>query len=517
MYRSIKADKDAEITDRIIRGTSQVGANVGQAGTLNLYKLYGLNKTGSNSLNELTRLLIHFDFTSLRTDLANGVFDITSPTFNCTLKLHDVYGGQPTPRNFITRIYPLSRSWEEGRGKDIVYYQDQDYVNFLTASYSNGSPSVWFASGANAKGLLGSSDIDLISSGSLGNGIVSLSMTQSFIDGTEDLEIDITRIVSATLANQIPDYGFRISFDETQENDQRTRFVKRFGSRHSVDPSIRPELVVRYDNSRISHQSAFYFDSRGTIFLNNYIRGVPSNVVSGSSITQLTGSNCMLLKIWTVYSSSTGPQQYSLYTTASQHLVGTKYIDGVYSASFTVPSSDTNLKKLITNAHLTSSNTPVQFNQVWSSFDETVAFYSGTLQIRSQDSRVGSFRPRRYQINVPNVADAYVENDVVRFRTFIYDRSNPFYKFVRVPQDEPSVVVEAHYSIRDVIADKTIIDFDRTYNSTRMSADGEHLYFDVWMESFVPNRTYTIDILVVDGAEQEIYYDTCPAFRVVPN
>jgi hypothetical protein len=517
MYRSVKADKDAYITDRIVRGTSQTAANTGLAGTLDLYKLYGLNKTGSAVLNELTRLLVHFDLTALRADLAAGVFDITSPTFNCTLKLHDVYGGQTTPRNYTARAYPVSRSWDEGRGKDVVYYQDQDVVNFLTASYTNGSPSMWFASGANAKGLLGSADIDIISSGSLGLGVVNLSSTQSFVDGTEDLSIDVTRIISATLANQMPDYGFRVSFDEAQENDERSRFVKRFGSRQSIDPSIHPELIVRYDNSRISHQSSFFFDSMGTLFLNNYVRGAPTNVVSGSSLTPITGSNCMLLKIWTVYSSSTGPQQYSLYATASQHAVGSKFLDGVYSASFAVPSSDSRLTKLIAGARLTSSNTPVKFNEVWSSFDETVAFYSGTLQIRPPDSTVGSFRPRRYQVNVPNVADAYAEGETVRFRTFVFDRSNPFYKFVRVPQDEPSVIIEAHYSVRDVIADKTIIAFDRTYNSTRMSSDGEHLYFDVWMDSLVPDRTYTIDVLLVDGAEQEIYYDSSPAFRVVPN
>ena len=517
MYRSLKADKDAYITDRIVRGASQTAANTGQAGTLDLYKLYGLNKSGSAALNELTRLLIHFDLTSLRNDLANGVFDISSPTFNCTLKLHDVYGGQTTPRNFTARVYPLSRSWDEGRGKDVVYYQDQDFVNFLTASYGNGTPTTWFASGANAKGLLGSSDIDLVSSGSLGAGVVNMSTTQSFIDGTEDLTIDVTRIVSATLANQLPDFGYRVSFDETQENDNRSRFVKRFGSRQSIDPSIRPELIIRYDNSRISHQSAFFFDSYGTIFLNNYLRGNPTNVVSGTALTPVGGPNCMLLKIWTVYSSSTGPQQYSLYVTASQHSVGSKYLDGVYSASFAVPSSDTRLTKLIADARLTGSNTPVKFNEVWSSFDETVAYYSGTLQIRPQDSIVSSFRPQRYQVNVTNVASEYAGGDIVRFRAFVFDRSNPFYKFVRIPQEEPSVVVEAHYSVRDVATDKTVIAFDRTYNSTRMSSDGEHLYFDVWMESLVPDRSYAIDVLLVDGTRQEIYYDSSPAFRVVPN
>jgi hypothetical protein len=516
VYRSIKADKDNEITDRVIRGVSQTNANVGQAGTLNLYKLYGLNRSGSVPLNELTRLLVHFDLASLRQDLANGVFDVASSTFNCTLKLHDVYGGQTTPRNFTACVYPLSHSWDEGRGRDVVYYQDQDFSNFLTASYNSGAPTTWFASGANAKGLLGSPDIDVVTSASFGAGIVNLSSTQNFIDGTEDLLIDVTRIVSATLTNQLPDAGFRISFIDSEENDTRSRFVKRFGSRQSIDPSIRPELIVRYDNSRISHQSSFFFDSFGSVFLNNYVRGAPSNVVSGSSLTQITGSNCMLLKLWTIYSSSSGPQQYSMYVTASQHVVGDKLLRGVYSASFAVPSSDPRLTKLVSEARLTGSNTTVRFNEIWSSLDETVAFYSGTLQVKLPDSTVGSFRPRRYQVNIPNVDNEYAEDDTVRFRAFVFDRSNAFYKFVRVPQDEPSVNVEAHYSVRDVIADKTVIPFDRVYNSTRMSSDSEHLYFDVWMESLVPDRTYAIDMMLVDGDEKEIYYDCSPAFRVVP-
>src|SRR5574338_1217457 len=156
MYRSLKADKDAYITDRIIKGGARTDSNTGEAGTLDLYKVYGLNKSGSSPIAELTRLLVHFDLDPLREAYSAGELDITSPTFKCHMKLHDVYGGQTTPRNFTVKVYPLSRSWDEGRGRDVVFYQDQDAVNFLTASFVGGSASTWFASGANAKGLLGS-------------------------------------------------------------------------------------------------------------------------------------------------------------------------------------------------------------------------------------------------------------------------------------------------------------------------------------------------------------------------
>ena len=514
MYRALKADKDAYITDRIIKGSRQTDANTGEAGTLDLYKVYGLNKSGSAALAELTRLLVHFDLDPLRQAHASGTLNIASPSFNCKLRLHDVYGGQTTPRNFTIKVYPLSRSWDEGRGRDVVFYQDTDAVNFLTASYSNGSANTWFASGANAKGLLGSADIDIIASGNLGAGVVNLATSQSFVDGTEDLDVDVTRIVSATLAGLLPDYGFRVSFTETQEDDARTRFVKRFGSRQAVDTNKRPQLITRYNDSRVSHQSAFYFDEPGTIFMSKYVRGEPSNVVSGSSLTQITGTNCMLVKVWTYYSTSSGYQQYAQYATASQNLVGNVYTTGLYSATFTVKSTESNLQQLITNAALSGSNHHVKFNQVWTSLDGSVAYHSATLNVKLPDTTLGPFRARQYHVNVPNTATEYAPADVVRFRCFVFDRLNPTYTYVRVPQEEKSLILEAHYSVRDVISDTVVVPFDRTYNSTRMSADSEYLHFDVWMESLVPGRSYALDVMIVDGGQEEIFYDASPAFRV---
>ena len=145
------------------------------------------------------------------------------------LNLHDVYGGQTTPSNFRLIVFPLSKSFDEGVGRDVVKFSDLDSCNFITSSASTKS-TLWFVSGANKQGLLGSDNIDVISSGSLrdGNGVVNIWKDQLFENGTENLSIDVTTIVSATLAGVIPDHGFRISFSGSQETDAVTRFVKRF-------------------------------------------------------------------------------------------------------------------------------------------------------------------------------------------------------------------------------------------------------------------------------------------------
>ena len=140
MYRILSASKDAYITDKIIDNNFRAkDANVGTAGTIDLFKLYAESTSGSDvTPTEISRGLIKFDLAPLRT-LMSSTLDINHNSFKCTLKLHDVYGGQTTPNNFKMIVFPLSKSFDEGIGKDVVRYSDLDSVNFITASVSNGT------------------------------------------------------------------------------------------------------------------------------------------------------------------------------------------------------------------------------------------------------------------------------------------------------------------------------------------------------------------------------------------
>ena len=115
---------------------------------------------------------------------------------------------------------------------------------------------------------------------------------KNFVKGTEDLLVDVTRIVSATVAGQMPDFGFRISLSGSDENDNKTRFVKRFASRHIADPSLRPKIEVSFDDSLQDNHRNFFFDMSGSLFLNSFGRSSTANIVSGSALTAITGSNC---------------------------------------------------------------------------------------------------------------------------------------------------------------------------------------------------------------------------------
>ena len=270
MYLILTSSKDTYITDKIMAGAFRVeDANVGLAGTLDLFKLYSESSlSGVDNPVELSRILTQFDFYRIR-ELTSSMLDITSPSFKCTLKMKNITAGQAVPSNFNLILHPLSQSWAEGMGRDVNSFGDLDIANFITASYSGGTVYPWNASGANAEGLLGSSDIDIISSGSVGSGVENLFVTQNFLVGTEDLSMDVTKIVSATITDQLPDQGWRLAFSATEETDSKTRFVKRFSSRHTANRYNQPMLHVSFDDTIHDHHNSFFFDSH--LIRNKYL------------------------------------------------------------------------------------------------------------------------------------------------------------------------------------------------------------------------------------------------------
>ncbi len=500
MYRIFKSEKDTYITDRVIKGNRTHNSNLGRAGTLDLFKLYGATRSGTLPNNELSRILIKFNIDDLRTTFAAGQFDITSSNFKCLLKLYDVYGGQTTPDNFSISLHPLSRSFEEGTGRDVVFYQDYDVCNFLTSS----GASIWFSSGANAKGNLGSSVIDILESGSIGNGLTQLWKTQNFVYGTEDLELDVTTIISATLKNLIPDEGFRISFVEGQESDLQSRFVKRFCSRHSHDSQRHPQLVVMNDDSVQDNQNNFVFDYPGNLFFYNKIRGNLKNIVSSSN--SITGTNCLYVTLKTQISGAT---YYETTLTASQYTIAGNPVSGTYFTRFTLDSNNSQLRGKV------NQSGSVVFSQIWRSLDNTVGYFTGTLSVAAQDTTPKSVNPTKYYVVATNVDSNYEVDDVPRIRVHIEDVNNPYSSVVKTFIEKPSVIPEnVYFSIRDSISQKVIIPFDATYNSTKLSSDATNLYFDLYMSSLHQGLLYEIDIMIVEGGIERVYKNVCAPFKL---
>ena len=263
MQRILTSSKDTYITNKIINNSFRAtDANTGEAGTLDLFKLYNENIiTGETNPIEMSRLLIKFPIAEIRKMDQDKLIDIDSPSFKAYVKLSDVYGGQTTPSNFSMSLFPLSQSFDEGRGLDIVSFSDLDATNYITASIQSGQAVEWNLPGAQASGSLGDENIDIIVSGTLDSGVGKISLTseQFFEKGDEDFLVDVTTIVSGTAANLIPDHGFLISLSGSYEKNNKTYFVKRFASRNAYESSKRPQMIIKYDDSiQDSHQDFIF-------------------------------------------------------------------------------------------------------------------------------------------------------------------------------------------------------------------------------------------------------------------
>lgn len=303
MYRIISASKDTYITNKIVNNKFRAtDANLGQAGTLDLFKLYAENISGSDKTpTELSRILLKFDIGEVTSMHNNKIIDVGDSSFKAELCLHDIYGGQTTPNNFNIIAFPLAKNFDEGSGFDVVNYSDLDATNYITASIDGSTVIDWDLPGAMASGSLGESNIDVIVSGTITgqSSAINLAPVQYFETGEEDLKVDVTHFVSASAKGLIANHGFLVAFSGSYEKDNSTYFVKRFASRNTTNEAIRPKLIIKYNDTLSDNHQNFEFDLSGSLYLNNFNRGSLANILSGSAATELTGENCMILKVQT--------------------------------------------------------------------------------------------------------------------------------------------------------------------------------------------------------------------------
>jgi len=493
MIKTCVCDKDTYIVNRIINNVHTLNANVGSAGTCDLYKLYGFSSSESVPNVELSRLLIHFDLNPLRELINENKLDISNASFNAKMILHDVYGGQPTPSNFTIDVFPLSASFDEGAGRDIIQYSDIDACNWLTSSFGSTSSILWHAPGCALASI----------PPAVGDYFSNYKSSQTF-KGEEDLSIDVTQMVSATLSGLIPDEGFRIAFSSTLENDYHTYFVKRFAARSAYDKTLVPELVIKFDNSIQDDSQAAHIDTPTTLFLYNYVGSGLSNILSASNA--VIGTNSLKLRLEMPVSGGSIVLPYFV----SQHYSGINSVVGVYSSSFTIQSTQQITKELINSGSLT-------FTPIWSSLDNSIGYATGSVVTFYPPQRTSSqLGTKKYVVNVLGVSDDYSICETTTLRVNIFDYSSPLITVVKVPVELPGIVVrDVHYQVRDVETNDVKIPFDTKYNSTRVSSDTSGMFFELDMSNLVPEHTYAIDILIKTNGVQRVYKDASQAFRVL--
>ena len=524
MILQFTASADTYITNKIINNSfSASDANVGRAGTIDIFKLYNestLTGTTAEPYNtdkiELSRALIKFDYKSIQ-DLTRSTIDFTNSSFKAELLMFDVMGGQGVPSNFTLSVFPLARKFDEGNGRDVAAFRDIDIANWYSSSFSAGVATMWVSGGANASGSIGADDAadyyasgSITAAGSTGVSHLNFECKQTFVEGDEDLKIDVTKLVSASLAGQFTNHGLRLSFTASEETDTRTRFVKRFGSTQARNVFLRPLLRIGFDDSIQDNHESFFFDLSGSIFLNSFERGRPTNIKSGSNLLSVTGSDSLILHL------STG--SFSKYVTASQHKIAgdlNNFITGVYSASFAIWSGDTTtVTGSETIATKVRDSGSVSFTTFWNGTTGSIGFHTGSLTIKAPTRYGFNEIPKNLGVKITNLSSEFGKTEKVKLRVFITNY-NAQTTAKRFPYRLKSTVIEkAYYRVRDVMTDKIIIPFAESNNGTRLSEDSEGMYFKFDMSALFADRTYTFDFKLIDSGETEVL-KTTSVFKVV--
>lgn len=505
MYRIYDADKDTYITNKVIGGDRKVSSSVGYASTIDIFKLYGLTSqiSGSEKIPnlELSRGLIHFDLSDVKTLFNEKKIDIDHGSFKCYVNLKDVYGGQTTPSDFKLVLSPLSKSFTEGFGKDIVYLTDYDAANFLSSSFDN----EWYLTGANLGiSINDSSGGDYITTGTIGTETINFEVTQDFKTGFEDALFDVTHVVSATIIGAVPDEGYRLSFSSSYEDDKQSYFVKRFASRHAYDANFRPKLIVKFDDSIIDSSPLMYFSTSGSLFAYNYDDGRLSNLTKNG--VELSGSNCVLLRLTTPISGGV----YNAYFTGSQFSRGNFEISGTYYA-------DVNVQTTQQLNNILNFSGSVEFTPIWTSLDESVTFVTGSKVKFYKQRTVTTPEPKKkFSVSAYGVPNELSRDDQVIVRVHIFDQLNPQFQLSKFAvNDIGKIIKNCHYRIRNINNSTVVVPFDTVHNSTRMSLDGGGLYFYLSGKSLTANNTYIIDILTIENGDSTTYNDCSIAFKVI--
>ena len=503
---------DTYITNKIINNENRAtGANVGYASTIDLFKLYGettlrgvagtctlsngtvrtdlsevqcnaiVGATFNPNLVELSRGLIHFDLDQLKEEIEDQVDIINESSLKIKLVLSDVQGTQVAPAAFGLELCPLTVAFEEGIGDNVVTFGDSYAANWLSPAVG----STWSTTG-------GADDID------------SAIATQTFVSGLEDLEMDITTWVKAYWntddATVTSNNGWMLKFIDEDEADAKTYFVKRFSSRHTRNPMLRPKLVVCWESYYEDDHLNFTEGQENKLSLRNYENGVPTNV----SADPVTGVRLTLS--WPDLDTNTWSREMRLDTAAvngtdsavSPVSIAGKVQTGMYEAKITpnyLQSSESALKDDL----VASGSLLIQ--EKWDYVDATTGneklLYSGSLRLYNPTS-VTNAAPIDYRFSLLDVKSIYLSSDKPTVRLFVRDR-NLANEAVRIPIQLPSKIIhKAYYQVKDTNNQNILIPFsdllDTPNESTRISRDSEGMHFSFPVSVLPRGRTYTIDI-----------------------
>lgn len=428
MFKIFYPTKDTTISNVTIRGLAKSSSNSGRSEIVELYAL-----TESLQSRGVSRILMQFDIASLSASTASG--EIPTASVQYTLKLTHAESYETLPSSFDIVCYPLSRSWDEGRGLQMYDegLKDDGYANWHHAQ----STVAWSITGSDF--------------------ITSVSASQHFDSGEENLELDISPIVYAWLTGGVANHGVVIKLTDAHEASVSDVYVKKFFSRHAHVQQRSPIVkalwqdVVRDERSSVAY-------------------GVSSSIVYYRSVNgAFQDAGPMFVNI--LNSSSTVVQTL----TASQVKTGIYQVSGV-AINFTSSTST--------------------FRDVW--FSSSTQYFTGTIRpVFQTGSQFFDFR--NLDVKIPNIKYDYSNDERVIFRVFAHQKDyDPGLVLSASVTPRPVILRNAYFSLTNDSTDEVFIQHSTgSLKYSQLSYDEGGNWFELFTNSLQPEVVYKIKILSI--------------------
>ena len=433
-------------------------------------------------IKEFSKILLKFDYDKIKQN-----FNIDQGNdFGAKLRLFDISTGQVKPKNFSLSVYPLSKSFDEGIGRDIYTFGHAGWANFITSSRDNNTLSFneWSLSGLRSKGSRGDLNIDIIT----GSNNLDYTNTQLFSSGDEDLSIDITNFMSESLSNQLHNNGLVVEFHDDIDQNSNTYFVKRFGSRHLKNKLLSPRIDFYFDDSFTKNDNIIYTNSPTRIYLENRQGNFLKNLF-------MTGSNVLDTTLDQL-SASLEYRDFktSVYATQSVDYLGNQK-SGSYYADFNLDMFDLTLRK-----HLTKSG----------SLDTTIKWHILVDEDSSLDTLVKSSTVKISTGSNLDVTEKFLISDI-RFnhnKEGTKDKKMFLVSFVDTIANLDAIKIpyrrkgenlgEVYYSVVDVLSNKELIPFEISQKGTKLSYEDGDYYFSLLSSNLFKDRQIKFKFFLKD-------------------
>ena len=322
---------------------------------------------------------------------------------------------------------------------------------------------------------------------------------QSFDNGFEDLELDVSHLVEDWLSGELNDYGFGVHLSSTLESASTSYYTKKFFARGSQYFFKRPTLEARWNSSKKDHRDSFYLSSSLVPASDNLMNLYLYNIVRGQ-LTDIPAVGTGKIHV-SIYSGSAVPTGSKIglslgggtVTAGDTNTTGSHVETGIYSCSF---------------AYTSSAITTIF--DVWHS--ASTEYHTGSaITVKTFDSKDYNF-DQTYVSKLTNLKTNYSTNETARFRLYSRKKDwSPTIYTVASADIEASIVDDAYYKLTRAKDGLTVVNYGTgSVNHTRLSYDTSGSYFDFDIGMLESNNAYEISfVYLINGA----YVEQSETFR----